>query len=148
MAGLLISVTIMAQECPLSAPLTVKDTQQGFAGETGTVWTILPDCSYTVARLIGLKTLDPERQGRLTAEQQARLKELLDRMSATGFPEQLGGGPRVNARRITLSYGGKHSMLTLAPGGGDLGGLRAAAGNDPIGALLDMADQIKGMTTG
>lgn len=148
-AGLFTSVTIMAQECPLSAPLTVKDTQQGFAGETGTVWTILPDCSYTVARLIGLKTLDPERQGRLTAEQQARLKGLLDRMSATGFPEQLGSGPQVNARRITMSYGGKHSVMTLAPGGGDLAGLRAAAAdNDPVGALLDLAEQIKGMTSG
>jgi hypothetical protein len=85
----------------------------------------------------------------LTAEQQARLKELLDRMSATGFPEQLGSGPQVNARRITMSYGGKHSVMTLAPGGGDLAGLRAAAAdNDPVGALLDLAEQIKGMTSG
>src|ERR1700681_2172423 len=98
---LLIPVTIMAQECPLSAPLTVKDTQNGFAGETGTVWTIAPDCSYTVARQIGLKTFDPDRQGRLTPEQQARLKELLDRMSAAGLPRQLGSEPQVNARRIT-----------------------------------------------
>ena len=148
LAVLLISGTIMAQECPLSAPLTVKDTQQGFAGETGRVWTISPDGSYTVARVIGLKTLDPERQGRLTTEQQARLKEMLDRMSATGFPEQLGGDPQVNARRITMSYGGKHSVMTLAPGGGDLGGLRAAAGSDPAGALLDLAEQIKRMTAG
>jgi hypothetical protein len=145
LSALLISVTIMAQECPLSAPLTVKDTQQGFAGETGTVWTILPDCSYTVARVIGLKTLDPEKQGKLTSEQQAQLKQLLDGMSVTGFPEQIGG-PQVNARRVTLSYGGKHSVLTLAPGGGNLAGLRAAAGNDPAAALLDLANQIKGMT--
>jgi hypothetical protein len=138
----------MAQECPLSATLTVKDMQSGFAGETGTVWTIRPDCSFTVARQIGLKTLDPDRRGRLTQEQQAQLKELLDRLSQTGMPGQLGGAPQVNARRVTLSYGGKESALTLAPGGGDLGSLRAAAGNDPAGALLDLAQRIKDMTSG
>jgi len=45
----------VAQECPLSAALTLKDTQYGFAGETGTVWTIAPDFTFTIARHIGLK---------------------------------------------------------------------------------------------
>ncbi len=148
LAGLLVSGTIMAQECPLSAPLTLKDTQGGFAGETGTVWTITPDCSYTIARQIGLKTLDPYKQGRLTPEQQGQLKDLLDRMMAARLPQQLGAGPQVNARRITLSHDGKNSVLTLAPGGGDLGALRAAAGNDQAGALLELADGVKGMTAG
>ena len=148
LAGLLISGTIMAQECPLSAPLTLKDTQVGFAGETGTVWTITPDCCYTIARQIGLKTLDPYKQGRLTPEQQGQLKDLLDRIVAAGLPQQLGAGPQVNARRITLSYDGKDSVLTLAPGGGDLSALRAAAGNDQAGALLELADGVKGMTAG
>jgi hypothetical protein len=148
LAGLLISGTIMAQECPLSAPLTLKDTQDGFAGETGTVWTITPDCSYTIARQIGLKTLEPHKQGRLTPEQQGQLKGLLDRVAAAGLPKQLGAGPQVNARLITLSYDGKNSLLTLAPGGGDLSALRAAAGNDQAGALLELADGVKGMTAG
>jgi len=148
LSGLLISVTIMAQECPLSAPLTIKDTQSGFAGETGTVWTITPDCSYTVARQIGLQTLDPHKQGRLTLEQQALLKALLDRIAASGLPKQLGTATQVNARRISLSYDGKDSILTLAPGGGDLSAIRAAAGSDAARALLDLADQVKGMTAG
>jgi hypothetical protein len=148
LSGLLISVTIMAQECPLSAPLTIKDTQNGFAGETGTVWTIATDCSYTVARQIGLKTLDPDRQGRLTPEQQAQLNELLGRVAAAGLPKQIGAETQVNARRISLSYDGKEAILTLAPGGGDLASVRAAAGNDAARALLDLADQVKGMTAG
>ena len=53
----------MAEECPLTAPLTLKDSQSGIAGETGTVWTIAPDCSFTVARHIGPKVLDPYKQG-------------------------------------------------------------------------------------
>ena len=111
----------MAEECPLSAPLVLKDTQSSFAGETGNVWTIAPDCSFTVARQIGLNALEPYKQGQLTPQQRAQLKELMDRMTMTALPEQLGGGPQVNARRITLSYSGKESVLSLPPGGGDLG---------------------------
>ena len=145
-AGLLISGTIMAQECPLSAPLTVKDTQGGFAGETGTVWTIAPDCNFTVARQIGLKILDPHKQGRLTSEQQARLRELLDRMAVVALPERLGGEPQVNARQIALSYAGKQSVLNLPPGGGDLNALRRATGDDPAGRMLELVDILRGMT--
>jgi hypothetical protein len=145
---LLISVTVMAQECPISAPLTIKDMQSGYAGETGTVWTIAPDCSYTVARQIGLKILDPDKQGRLTAEQQSRLKELLDRMPPAGLPTQLGSGSQVNARRISLSYRQAEAVLTLAPGGGDLGRLRAAADTAPAAILLEFAEQVKKMTSG
>jgi hypothetical protein len=148
LSALLISVTIMAQECPLSTPLTIKDTQSGFAGETGTLWTITPDCSYTVARQIGLKTLDPDRQGRLTADQQARLKAVLDRVAAAGLPKQLGSETQPNARRVTLSYGQTQSVLTLAPGGGDLGALHAAIGKDPAAALLELADLVKDITSG
>jgi hypothetical protein len=146
-AWLLIPGVILAQECPLTAPLIVKDVQDGFAGQTGTVRTIAPDCSFTVARQFGLKIADPHKRGRLTSEQQARLKELMTRMAAA-LPEHLGGPPQVNARRITLSYGGKVSELTLAPGVGDLGALRAAASNDPAARVLELADAVKGMTGG
>jgi hypothetical protein len=136
----------MAQECPLSAPLTLTDIQAGFAGETGTVWTITPECSFTVARQIGLKVLDPHKQGRLTAEQQSRLKDLLNGVAAAPLPKQTGGAPHVNGRRITLSYGSQQSILALPPGGGDVGALRAAAGDGPAGRMLVLADTLKGMT--
>jgi hypothetical protein len=66
----------------------------------------------------------------------------------TALPEQLGWGPQVNARRITLAYGGKQSVLSLPPGGGDLGTLRAAAGDDSTRLMLDLADNLKTMTGG
>ena len=136
----------MAEECPLSAPLVLKDTQSGFAGETGNVWTIAPDCSFTVARQIGLNVLDPHKQGQLTPQQRTELKDMMARMTATALPEQLGAGPQVNARRITLSYGGKQSVLSLPPGGGDFGALRAAAADDPTRLMLDLANDLKAMT--
>jgi len=136
----------MAEECPLSAPLVLKDVQSGVAGETGNIWTIAPDCSFTVARQVGLNVLQPHKQGQLTPQQRLQLKEMMDRMTATALPEQLGGGPQVNARHITLAYGGKQSVLTLPPGGGDLAALRAAAGDDSTRLMLDLADNLKAMT--
>jgi hypothetical protein len=136
----------MAQECPLSAALVLKDTQGGFAGETGLVWTIATDGSYTIARQIGLKLFDPHKQGRLAPEQQARLKELLDRVTAAAPPEPLGGGPQVNARRITLSYGAKQSVLSMPPGGGDLGTLPAHATDDQTRRMLELVNDLKAMT--
>src|SRR4029077_4291641 len=144
--GLLTSEIIMAEECPLLAPLVLKDTQSGFAGETGNVWTIAPDCSFTVARQVGLNVLQPHKQGQLNAQQRTELKEMLDRMTATALPEQLGSGPQVNPRRITLAYGGKQSVLVWPPGGGDLGTLRAAAVDDATRLMLDVADQLKAMS--
>jgi len=143
--GLLISGMVMAEECPLSAPLVLKDTQSGFAGETGNVWTIAPDCSFTVARQVGLNVLEPHKKGQLTAQQRKQLKEMMDRMTATALPEQLGSGPQVNARRITLAYGGQQSVLSLPPGGGDLGALRATAGDASTRLMLDLADGLKAM---
>src|SRR5262245_15512094 len=59
MTMLLTSRPIMAQQCGLTTPLVIKDLQSGYVGQTGTVWTLEPDCSYSVARQIGLKIGEP-----------------------------------------------------------------------------------------
>lgn len=144
-AMLVIPGKIMAEECPLATPLTLKDSQSGIAGETGTVWTIAPDCSFTVARHIGPKALDPYKQGHLTGEQQVRLKEMLDRMQHANLTKPRAATPRVNPRRISLSYGGGEAVLTLPPGGGDLSQLHAPAEDDQAKAMLELAAAVKGM---
>jgi hypothetical protein len=136
----------MSQECPVTGTLTLEDTQYGVAGGTGTVWTIAPDFTFTIARHIGDKIVDPYKQGRLTLEQQVHFKAMLDRVDVAKLPKRLGGGPRVNARMITLSYGGAASVLTLPPGGGDLRSLRAPASDDSAAAVLEIAATVKEMT--
>ena len=89
-AGLLLSGASMAEECPLTAPLIVKDIQGGFVGQTGTVWTVAPDCSFTVARQTGPKTADPHKQGRLTPDQEKRLAALLARIELAALPSSSG----------------------------------------------------------
>jgi hypothetical protein len=71
---------------------------------------------------------------------------MLDRVGVSKLPKRLGGGPRVNARIITLSYGGADSVLTLPPGGGDLRSLRGPAGDDSAAALVEIAGAVKEMT--
>jgi hypothetical protein len=142
---LLDSGKIMAKECPLTSPLTLTDSQSGIAGETGTVWTVAPDCSFTVARHIGQKVLESHKQGHLTTVQQARLKSMLDRMVLADLAQPHAGRPQVNPRRIKLSYGGREAVLTLPPGGGDVAKLRAPDGDDQARAILEMATAMKDM---
>lgn len=148
LALLLIPEVVVAQQCPLSVPLTLKDTQGGFAGQTGMVWTIAPDCSFTVARQYGLKIAKPHRRGHLTGEQQAHLGKLLSQVEAAPLPERPGGPPQVNARTITLAIGGKVMVMNLAPGVGDLGAQRTAATGKAEARMLDLAAAIKDMTGG
>lgn len=54
----------------------------------------------------------------------------------------------MNARIITLSFGGADFVLTLPPGGGDLRSLRAPAGDDLAAAVLEIADTVKEITAG
>lgn len=136
---------IMAQECPVSAPLILKETQAGVVGETGTVWTIAPDCSFTIARQIGSKLFDPHKRGHLTAEQQARLKEMLDQMGEPHIASLPAGPPHVNPHRITLSYGERQAELTLPAGDLDSARLRALMGNDRARSMLDLAAAMKDM---
>ncbi len=139
------SGAIMAQECPLSAPLTLKDTQGGVVGETGTIWTIAPDCSFSIARQLGYKALEPHKRGHLTPDQQANLGNLLSKLEKSELPARLGAAPQVNARRITVSYGQKEAVLVLAPGGGDLGTLRASSDDGRARDVLDLAAAVKAM---
>src|SRR5262249_54936916 len=109
------------------------------------IWTIAPDCTFVVARQIGA-TSAPIKQGRLTAAQELRLKDQLARGLVCDIPEQLGNVPPVNARRIILSYGGKSSVFTLPPGGGDLKALRGSTRDPSAVGLLDLAETVKDIT--
>ncbi len=113
--------------CPMdaaSAALTISDTQDGVAGPSGVVWTIASDCSFSVARQVGGKTISSHRQGWLTPSQRATLGELLSTLRERALPKQFGKGPSFNARRITIAQGDALSVLLLPPGSEDVGALK------------------------
>jgi hypothetical protein len=136
---LLISRPIMAKECLLTAPLVVKDLQSGFVGQTGTVWTVGADCTYTVARQIGLNVFEPHRRGRLNAEQQQRLAALIARADLADPPKQLGGSPQPNMRQVTISYGKTSSALNLPSSGAEAW---AVGDNPSVTGILELTRAI------
>ena len=135
----------VANSCTLKMTLTVKDTQDGFAGTTGTVWTIEPDCTFRVSRIFNQNVAEPHLKGRLTLEQQARLSEVLAKDAPADLPAQIGKDSSVNARRITLEYGGKASVLSMGIGDRDMGAIRTGDALDPGQRLLDVAVVVKDM---
>jgi hypothetical protein len=142
MAAFVNSGPVMSEPCPISSPLVVKDLQDGFAGQTGAVWTVGVDCTITVARQIGKSIEEPFYRGRLSEEQQAKLRDALAKASPADLPAEVGAvAPPVNPRRVSVAIGPKVSTLTLAPGA-DLRAMRAATGNQTSGRLLDLAQTV------
>lgn len=137
--SLIVAEVSVADQCPLTAALVLNDLQSGVVGQTGTVWTLAPDCSFSVARRIALSTAEPHRRGQLTAEQQSRLRDLLARINPNALPRQIGE-PQVNGRQILLTYGRAASSLNLPPGP-----LRATVGDPNAARLLELANAIKDM---
>jgi len=133
----------LANGCMLKMTLTVKDTQDGFAGTTGTVWMIEPDCTFRVSRLFGPHVAEPHLKGALTPEQQARLSAVLAKTAVSELPAQIGDATQVNAHRITLQYGGKDAVLSLGSGDRDLDAIRAGDPRDPARRLLEVADMVQ-----
>jgi hypothetical protein len=41
--------------------LALRESQGGFVGKTGTVWTINSDCSFTVSRFVNDQTSEPQK---------------------------------------------------------------------------------------
>jgi len=148
--GLLVGTVAMpggwhalANGCMLKMPLTVKDTQDGFAGTTGTVWMIELDCTFRISRLFGQQVAEPHRWGSLTPAQQARLSAILAKVAVPELPAQMGETTRVNAHRITAEYDGKVSVLSLSPGDRDIDAIRTSGPRDPARRLLAVVDAVE-----
>ena len=145
MVAMLGGGSALAKGCMLTMTLSVKDTQDGFAGTTGTIWTIEPDCTFRVSRLFGQHVAEPHLQGSLTPEHQARLSAILANTAVAELPAQMGETPAVNARRIAVEYGGKVAVLSMGPGERDRDALRAGGPRDPARRLLEVAEAVKDM---
>ena len=123
--------------------LTVKDSQDGFAGKTGTIWTIKSDCSFEVARFRGDQVSEPHLKGRLTPEQQSKLGAVLSTAAIETLPARVGEPPPVNAHQISIDYDGKTAVLNL--GAGEAAALQGAS-QGPAQRLLEITRTVKGVT--
>jgi hypothetical protein len=142
-AGMAPSQQADAANCPAKQMLTLKDSQDGFAGKTGTIWTIRPDCSYEVARFRGDEISPPHLKGQLTPEQQSRLATALSAAAVETLPAQIGEPAPVNAHQIFIDYGGKTTVLNLGMGG-DITAQEKSSG--PAQRVAEISKMVKDVT--
>lgn len=126
--------------------LTLKEVQGGVVGWTGSVWTIAPDCSFTVSRIFNTEQ-PAHRRGQLTPEQQAFLSRILTEKLATSLPQRLGGPIEVNPHVISLTYGGRTSELNW-PLGKSIDSLKALEPSNATRRFLEIAEAVKQVAGG
>jgi len=135
-----------AEDCASGNMLTLKDSQGGFAGTTGSVWVIGADCRFTVARFINADVKEPHQRGQLTAKQQGILTALLADKAVANLPAAVGEPAPVNPHTITLEYAGKVSILHLAPGPSEAKRIMAEQTDSAARRLLQIAAGVKDLT--
>jgi hypothetical protein len=103
----------------LKAPLTVREEQSGFAGTTGTVFTIEPSGRWRLERFRpaggGKEHLTPVRTGTLSLAQLETLAKALAAHDLAGLAAKTGREPKANPHRVTIRFGQKTSTLEGLP---------------------------------
>ena len=100
----------------LTATLTLKDGQGGFAGFTGSIWTVRPDGSWDRKRFINRTMRKADQQGKLTTKQLYSLADVLAHAQVDKLPPKMGKFRGANPHVVTLSWGKHQCAWTLPPG--------------------------------
>ncbi len=106
----------LTKDGKLSATLTLKDVQSGFAGFTGVIWTIRPDGSWDRKRIIGRTTRKPDLNGKLSPKQLQQMAGVLTHAQMDKLPARLGKFRGANPHVVTLGWGKQQCAWTLRPG--------------------------------
>ena len=99
----------------LRFPVTLRDSQSGFAGETGFLWTIDCDGAWQRQSFINETVRDADQEGQLTKEQLQTLGEALAKADMVGLTPSTGQ-TGVNPHIVTVTYGKKQATVILHPG--------------------------------
>ncbi|GEJ57759.1 hypothetical protein [Anaeromyxobacter diazotrophicus] len=101
----------------LSSRVVVVDGQQGFVGEAGTITTVEPDGTFSVADFVRDQVSPPKRTGHLSPEAVDRLARTLAAELEPRPPERIAAAPATaNPRRLRVRYGGAETTLALPAG--------------------------------
>jgi len=107
--------TFLTPAGKLQSPLTLRDSQGGFAGYSGEVLTITPDGHFTIAHFLNDKIAEPHWQRDLTPAELKALAQVLCKNHFLKLPDSLGSEPKVNPHSLTLAFGTKQTTLVLPP---------------------------------
>lgn len=94
----------------LAQQLKVVELQGGFAGYTGTQFTIAPDGSWSSDSIFNQK-VTPKDKGKLSPKELAKLAGLLEKYELAKLPAESGKQPGANPRTITLEFGKQKASL-------------------------------------
>ena len=112
-------ISFLTREGKLSATLTLKDGQGGFAGFTGLIWTVRPDGSWDRKRFINRTIRKADQQGKLTAKQLHSLADVLAHAQVDKLPPKMGKFRGANPHVVTLICG-KHQFEWTLPTGSSM----------------------------
>ncbi len=97
----------------LTERLVVKDVQGGFAGFTGTQWTVQPDGKWEEARVFNRK-VEVKRSGTLGKKELAALADELKKYDPATLKDT--GKVSANPHVVTVGYGKHSAKLNLRAG--------------------------------
>lgn len=100
----------LTKEGQLTQSLKIVQTQGGFAGYTGTQYTIAPDGTWNSASVFNEK-LTPKAKGKLAGKELGRLAATFAKFDLAGLPEKTGTPPGANPHTITIEYGKSKAVL-------------------------------------
>lgn len=109
----------LTPEGRLRHPLILRDSQTGFAGESGQLWTVEPDGSWRRQSFLNQMVREPDRRGRFTEDQLRALASALAKYDLPGLPERIGKDPGVNPHVFAISFGKQQTAL-VGQGGATL----------------------------
>lgn len=109
-AGALRAQDYLTKEGHLTQPLKVVLLQSGFAGVTGTQYTIAPDGAWTIEGVFNAKK-SAKGKGKLSAKDLAKLAAILKKFDLDGLPAKTGTPPGANPNTTVLTYGKKSASL-------------------------------------
>ncbi len=101
----------------LQHPIVLRDSQSGFAGNSGTIWTIEANGAWRSQTFLNANVRMPEHEGRFTKEQLATLARHLAQRDLLGLPDSIGVSPNVNPHTISVSFGKKECRRSMIGGG-------------------------------
>ena len=106
----------LGKDGTLTATLTLKDSQSGFAGITGLLWTIKPDGSWERKRFTNNRMAKADQQGKLTPKQMQSLADVLIHAQIHKLPPKIGKYRGPNPHVVTLTWGNHQCAWTVSAG--------------------------------
>jgi hypothetical protein len=106
---------VLTKDGKLVQPLVVRDVQGGFAGFTGTEWSVNPSGDYVVSSVRRGKA-EAQKKGRLRPQQLAALVKALARCDAAKELTPAKAFDGANPHVISVKVGERQFSLRLPPG--------------------------------